>query len=370
MIDLSEIEKIFPSVVKFRRHIHENPELGLDTADTKRYVKEYSDSLGFQTREVGNGLIVESGNSPKIALRADMDALPIRENTGLPFSSKIDGRMHACGHDVHTATLMGAMTYVKEKTLPPVRFIFQPGEEIGKGAALMIEGGAMEGIQNTFGLHAWPSLGVGEYSILKGRAMAAVDEFDIKVSGTGGHGAYPHLAYDTVLESSRIIQRLLAVPARRIDPLNSAVLSIGYVNGGKARNIIPSQVEIGGTVRTFNVEDSAIIEKEVLSLEGEHVNVHYSKQLPPLINNPVYATNIDGVALNYLKNVQINPTMGGEDFSLYCKKSNASFAFLGTGKINGREVSKHSNVMDVNEEAMKYGIILHISAIVAASSKE
>lgn len=368
MIKSDELQKLYPSVVEFRRHIHENPEIGMETEETKNYVKQHAKSLNFSVKEVGNGLIVESGKSPKIALRADMDALPIKEGTGLSFSSKVEGRMHACGHDMHTAVLMGVMTHLAEKNYPPVRFIFQPGEEIGRGASSMIEGGSMEGIDHIFGLHAWPSLGVGEYSILKGKAMAAVDEFAVRVAGEGGHGAYPHLAYDTILESSRIIQYLLAIPARRIDPLNPSVLSIGYVNGGKAKNIIPAEVEIGGTVRTFRKEDSAIIEREVLKIGGQHVEVQYSRELPALINSIDFATEIDKISSMYLKNVDVNPTMGSEDFSLYCSKAKCSFAFLGTGRINGKEVSKHSSVFDVNEEAMKYGMILHISAILAASA--
>ncbi|MCL5874154.1 MAG: M20 family metallopeptidase [Candidatus Thermoplasmatota archaeon] len=367
MIDLSEVEKIYPLMVEYRRHIHENPELGMDTSETKNYVKKLATDLGFVIKEVGNGLIIDSGKSPKIALRADMDSLPIIEETGLAFSSKSKGKMHACGHDLHTSALMGAMIYCKRMSLRPVRFIFQPGEEIGQGASMMIEGGAMEGISNTFGLHSWPSLNVGEYSICKGKAMAAVDTFEIKVKGAGGHGAYPHLAYDTVLEASRIIQNLLTVPARKVDPLNSAVLSIGYVNGGKAKNIIPAEVDIGGTVRTYTREDSEIIEREVTKLKGEHVEVTYVRELPPLVNDEKFARVVDSVASKYVKQVNANPTMGGEDFAFYCSRVPSAFAFLGTGKIQGKEVSKHSSVFDINEEALKYGLLLHLSAIEAIS---
>ncbi len=363
MIDLSEVEKIYPLVVEYRRHIHENPELGMDTLETKNYVKKLANDLGYSIKEVGNGLIVDSGKSPTVALRADMDSLPIVESTGLSFSSKVKGRMHACGHDLHTSVLMGVMIYCKRMNLKPVRFIFQPGEEIGRGAAMMIDGGAMEGIAHTFGLHSWPALNVGEYSICRGKAMAAVDEFEIKVKGAGGHGGYPHLAYDTVLESSRIIQYLLTVPARRINPLESAVLSVGRINGGTANNIIPAEVTIGGTVRTYRKEDSQIIESEVNKLKGEHVEVAYHRELPPLINDEKFAKQIDAVAFEYVKPVLAQPTMGGEDFAYYCEKAPSAFAFLGTGKIRGKEVSKHSDLFDINEEALKYGMMLHLSAL-------
>jgi amidohydrolase len=367
LIELSEVEKIYPLVVEYRRHIHENPELGMETVETKNYVKKLAADLGFSVKEVGNGLIVDSGRSPRIALRADMDSLPIVEETGLPFSSRTRGRMHACGHDLHTSVLMGVMVYCKRMSMKPVRFIFQPGEEIGEGAAMMIEGGALEGVSNVFGLHVWPSLGVGEYSICKGKAMAAVDSFEIKVRGAGGHGAYPHLAYDTVLEASRIIQYLLTVPARKVDPLNSAVLSVGYVRGGTAKNIIPAEVEIGGTVRTYTREDSEIMEREVMKLRGEHVEASYERELPPLVNDEKFASSVDAVASKYLKQVSANPTMGGEDFAFYCSRIPCAFAFLGTGKIKGKEVSKHSSIFDINEEALKYGMLLHLSALESAN---
>jgi amidohydrolase len=370
LIDLSEVEKIYPLMVEYRRHIHEYPELGMETGETKNYVKKLATDLGLTVKEVGNGLLIDLGKTPKIALRADMDSLPIVEETGLAFASKKEGRMHACGHDLHTSVLMGAMIYCKRMNLKPVRFIFQPGEEIGKGASMMINGGALDGIVHTFGLHSWPSLNVGEYSICRGKAMAAVDSFEIKVKGDGGHGAYPHLAFDSVLESSRIIQYLLTVPARKIDPLNSAVVSIGYVNGGKAKNIIPAEVNIGGTVRTYTREDSEIIEKEVTKFVGEHVDVSYMRELPPLINDDDFAKLVDSIASKYLKSVSSKPTMGGEDFAYYCSNVPSAFAFLGTGKIRGKEVSKHSSIFDINEEALKYGLILQISAVLSVAESK
>lgn len=365
LIDLNLVEKVYKKSVDLRRNIHENPELGMETHETMRTVKKYADELSIPSKEIENGLIVDIGQNPSVALRADMDALPVEENTGLPFSSKIKGRMHACGHDVHTATLVGVMEYCTEAGISGVRFIFQPGEEIGKGARMMIDGGAMDGIRAIFGLHVWPALDVGEYSIIKGTAMAAVDEFKIKVKGNGGHAAYPHLVFDTILESSRIIQNLISIPARKINPLNPSVVSVGYVNGGKATNVIPASVEIGGTVRTHLKSDSIIIEKEIRKMESEHIQIDYCNELPPLINDSDLAESIDSTASSYLKMVNAQPSMGGEDFALYCEKGQCAFAFLGTGKINGLEVSKHSNIFNVNEESIKYGIMLHLSAIEA-----
>ncbi|MEM3246843.1 MAG: amidohydrolase [Thermoplasmatales archaeon] len=363
MIDLELVERIQERMVEFRRHIHSNPEIGMDTPMTRDYVQSLAQELGFPSRVIGNGLVVDSGGMPKIALRADMDSLPVEEMTGLPFASKIKGRMHACGHDMHTAVLMGAMLYAKEKGMKNVRFLFQPGEEIGKGAEMMIQGGALMGVERIFGLHAWPSLNVGEYSICRGKAMAAVDEFEIIVRGNGGHGAYPHLAFDTILEASRIAQYILTIPARKINPVESAVVSIGYIQGGRAKNVIPQEVRIGGTVRTFRIDDSRTIENEIMNLRNEHVSVEYQRELPPLVNDAGFASEIDEVASRYIKRVEAQPTMGGEDFSFYLSRVRGAFAFLGTGKVGGKEVSKHSSTFDINEESMKYGLILHISAI-------
>jgi len=363
LIDNNVIEEIYPKVIEIRRKIHQNPELGMETRETMKLVKSYAEILDFSIREIGNGIIVDSGPSPSIGLRADMDALPVEEKTGLPFSSKIKGRMHACGHDVHTSILIGVMEYCKRKKIDGIRFIFQPGEEIGQGARMMIEGGGIDGINSIFGLHVWPALDVGEYSIVKGTAMAAVDEFKIKIKGNGGHAAYPHLVFDTILESSRIIQNLISIPARKIDPLNPSVVSVGYVNGGKVTNVIPAEVEIGGTVRTHNKNDSIIIKREIEMMVSDHVEVEYKNELPPLVNNRKLSEEIDKNASKYLRNVEAKPSMGGEDFALYCDKATCAFAFLGTGKINGKEVSKHSNIFTVNEESIKFGILLHLAAL-------
>ncbi|MGC8645835.1 MAG: M20 metallopeptidase family protein [Thermoplasmata archaeon] len=367
MIDLPLVERIFERMRKFRRHIHSNPEIGMETPQTRDYVIDLARELGFRYREIGNGAVVDSGMIPTVALRADMDCLPIEEKTGLPFASKVKGRMHACGHDMHTAILMGAMIYAKERGMGNLRFIFQPGEEIGKGASMMIQGGALMGVKRIFGLHAWPSLNVGEYGICRGRAMAAVDEFEIVVKGEGGHGAYPHLAFDSILEASRLSQLILTVPARKIDPLDSAVVSIGYIHGGNAKNVIPQEVRIGGTVRTFRAEDSRIIESEITKLKGEHVDVEYKRQLPPLINNDEFSLLIDSIASRYVRKVDVSPTMGGEDFAFYCGSVQCAFAFLGTGKIGGKDVSKHSSTFDLNEEAMKYGLVMQMAAAEAGS---
>ncbi len=363
MIDQRVLQTIFNDAVEIRRIIHQNPELGMETKETMRLVKKQAEALEFRTKEIENGLVVDTDSSPIVALRADMDALPVEEKTGLPFSSRIKGRMHACGHDVHTSILIGVMKYCKNKGIDGIRFIFQPGEEIGQGAKMMINGGSMDGIDAIFGLHVWPALDVGEYSIVKGTAMAAVDEFKIKVKGNGGHAAYPHLVYDTILEASRIIQNLISIPARKIDPLNPSVVSVGYINGGKVTNVIPAEVEIGGTVRTHYKNDSIIIQREIESLKSEHVDVEYIKELPPLINDAVLSEKIDLEASKIMRRVDAKPSMGGEDFALYCEKGKCAFAFLGTGKINGKEVSKHSNVFTVNEESIKYGMMLHLSAI-------
>lgn len=359
------IKNEYTAMVNYRRQIHRYPELGMDTERTANVVAKVASDFGLEYKRIGNGIIVDLKPNPIIALRADMDALPIQEATDLPFKSEIPGRMHACGHDMHTAILLGLMPILKDMDVP-VRLIFQPGEEIGKGALFMIENGALNGIKFIFGLHAWTSLEKGEYHIIKGGAMASVDNFRIKIHGPGGHAAYPHLTFDTIAEAGRIINRVLEIPARRINPMDHAVVSIGYVRGGTANNIIPTEVEIGGTARSLKEEVSDKLKFEIESLSNENVDVEYQNELPVLVNDKEYSIAIDRELNGGVIDREVPPTMGGEDFAFYCKYARCSFAFLGTGKIRGREVSKHSSIFDINEESMIYGARLHISAVKAA----
>ncbi len=362
---IEKVNKQYPRMVELRRDIHRHPEVGMDTIRTSDLVVFEAKNFGLKYERIGNGVVVDFSDNPTIALRADMDALPINEETNLSFSSEIPNRMHACGHDMHTSILIGIMPIIKEMKLP-VRMIFQPGEEIGKGAISMINGGALEGIKFIFGLHAWTSMDVGEYHIVKGGAMAAVDNFTVKITGKGGHAAYPHLAFDTVAEASHLINYLLEIPSRKINPLDPAVVSIGYIRGGTANNVIPQVVEMGGTARSLSQNVAATIEREIKSLSNEHVQVVYEKELPVLENDIEYSHAIDKLSEGLIRNRNVPPTMGGEDFAFYCKKTRCAFAFLGTGKINGIEVSKHSSNFDINEEAMIYGGLLHIAAALAA----
>lgn len=361
------IKDQFPIMVNIRREIHRFPELGMETVKTADLVESQAKELGLLSRRFGNGVIVDIGSDPEIALRADMDALPIQEATNVPFRSQIPGRMHACGHDMHTAILLGIMPIIKKLEIP-VRLIFQPGEEIGKGALHMIKAGALQNIKFIFGLHAWTSLEPGEYHIVKGGAMAAVDNFNIRIHGTGGHAAYPHLSFDTIAEAGRLINRILEIPARRINPMDPAVVSIGYIMGGTANNVIPAEVQMGGTARSLKEEVSEKLKFEIESLSSEHVEVKYEKELPVLKNDIEYAYAIDKEIKEKVIEKQVPPTMGGEDFAYYCGHARCSFAFLGTGKINGVEVSKHSSHFDIHEESMIYGARLHLAAIFAASN--
>jgi len=362
---IENVKKQFQRMVELRRDIHKHPEIGMETVRTSEIVISEASKFGLKYKKIGNGVVLDFVDEPHIALRADMDALPINEETNLLFSSEIPNRMHACGHDMHTAILLGLIPIVKNMNLP-VRMIFQPGEEIGKGAISMIDGGALDGIKFIFGLHAWTSMDVGEYHIVKGGAMAAVDNFIIKIRGKGGHAAYPHLAYDTIAEAARLINYLLEIPSRKVNPLDPAVVSIGYIKGGYTNNVIPQIVEMGGTARSLNQNVASIIEREIKSISNEHVEVTYEKELPVLENDVEYSYSIDRIAKEFVKDRMVPPTMGGEDFAFYCKKTRCAFAFLGTGKINGIEVSKHSSNFNINEESMIYGALLHISAILAA----
>ncbi len=361
------IKEQFSRMVNLRREIHKFPELGMDTVRTADLVESQANEFDLTARRVGNGVIVDIGSEPEIALRADMDGLPIREATNVPFKSQIDGRMHACGHDMHTAILLGLMPILKKLEVP-VRLIFQPGEEVGKGALHMIKANALKNIKFIFGLHAWTSLEPGEYHIVKGGAMAAVDNFHIRIHGMGGHAAYPHLSFDTIAESGRLINKILEIPARRINPLDHAVVSIGYIRGGSANNVIPAEVEMGGTARSLKEEVSEKIKSEIESLSSENIEVEYERELPVLKNDIEYSVAIDKQINGKISNREVPPTMGGEDFAFYCKDAKCSFAFLGTGKINGIEVSKHSSLFDIHEESMIFGARLHLAAVYAATN--
>src|SRR5918994_2833894 len=250
-------------IVTLRRDIHREPELGFDTEKTAENVLDALDGLPLeiQTGVAQNGVVATlgggGGDGPTVALRADMDALPIHEATDLPFASEIDGKMHACGHDGHTSMLVGAaralcQDHLRERLSGTVKFVFQPAEEGYAGGRAMVEEGVAQDVRQIFALHLWPGLEFGAAATKAGPIMAAADAFVMTVKGSGGHGAMPHLAADAVAIAAQIVTALQTIVSREVDPVEPAVLTVGEIGAGSAFNIIPEKARLGGTVRTLN----------------------------------------------------------------------------------------------------------------------
>jgi amidohydrolase len=365
-------------VVEQRRHLHANPELSYQEFNTVKYVAEQLKSFGLSPQEgiATTGLVVEiKGKNPdkkSIALRADMDALPIHEANDVPYKSKVEGVMHACGHDVHTSSLLGTakiLSELKDEFEGTVRMLFQPGEEKNPGgASYMIRDGALKNPQPSgiIGQHVFPLLPVGKIGFREGMYMASCDEIYLKVIGKGGHGAAPDLAIDPILIASHIIIALQQVISRNASPKQPTVLTFGRIIGEGATNIIPNEVNIAGTFRAMNEEwrASALskIKKMAESLAegmGGKCEVDISKGYPYLENHPELTRRIKSAAEAYVGKenvVDIDITLGAEDFSYYSQVIPASFYRLGTNnKAKGIISYVHTPTFDIDEDALKIG---------------
>lgn len=361
-----EARSMLGDCISLRREIHAHPELSSREFRTVSLLSNFLKSRGLHPHSYDYpSLVCDTAPGPEIALRADMDALPVSEASGEPFSSLNEGVMHACGHDAHSAMLACAGV-ILSRFGKSVRLIFQPAEETGDGARKMIDSGALEGIRHIFGLHVWPALDTGTFSLSPGPVMAAHDEFLARIEGRGGHGAYPHLTEDTVLASSLFITLATSTAFRKMNPLESGVLSFCRIQGGNAANVIPSSVEISGTIRTFRDE----VRKEIMdcldsSLRAASLTtgVHTSFSLEsngPAVENDVHLSSRWSELLStFMRQTPSPPTMGSEDFALYLKKVRGAFMFLGTGNSPETRQSKHSSLFRLDENALYYGIIAH-----------
>jgi amidohydrolase len=365
-------------VIESRRYIHANPELSYQEFNTVKYVAEQLKKVGLAPREgvATTGLIVEiRGKNPdkkSIALRADMDALPIFETNNVPYKSTVPGVMHACGHDVHTSSLLGTakiLAAVKDQFEGTVRLIFQPGEEkTPGGASYMIRDGALKDPQPTgiIGQHVFPFLPVGKIGFREGMYMASCDEIYLKVIGKGGHGAAPELAVDPVLIASHIVIALQQIISRNASPKQPTVLTFGRIIGEGATNIIPDEVNIAGTFRAMNEawRESALqkIKKMAESIAegmGGKCEVDISRGYPYLQNNPELTRRIRSAAEAYVGKdnvVDIDITLAAEDFAYYSQVIPASFYRLGTrNESKGITSYVHTPTFDIDEDALKIG---------------
>jgi amidohydrolase len=360
-------------IVALRREIHREPELGFDTKKTAEKVLSALESLplDIQTGVAENGIVATlfSGEGPTVGLRADMDALPIHEETGLPFASEIEGKMHACGHDGHTSMLVGAahaLCGMRERLNGTVKFFFQPAEEGGGGGKVMVDEGVADDVDSIFALHLWPGLPFGTAATKAGPIMAASDAFEMTVRGAGGHGAFPHQTADAVAMAAQIVTALQTLVSREVDPVEPAVLTVGEIGAGSAFNIIPETARLGGTVRTLNedlrrrmperIEDLARGFAQGMRGDAE---LDYTFAYPVTMNDEAAAQAALGVIGGLFGEESslalTNPSMGGEDFAFFLEKIPGAFIWLGVGE----DVSYlHTPTFAFDEEILPHGAAL------------
>ncbi len=377
-------EHIFPYVVGVRRALHSIPEPAYKEFKTSQYVYERLDEMGLTPKKVfGTGIVADLDTGKKglnIAIRADMDALPIEEKTNLDFTSENVGFMHACGHDGHMAIVIGLallLTKIKDKLSGKIRFIFQPAEEKPPqgGAVYLVKEGVLEDIDMILGFHIIPDISLGKIAIIEGPAMASCDEFVIRITGEGGHASAPEKTVDTILVASKIVCSLNDIVSRMVSPLEPLVISCGEIKGGYAFNIIPDIVEIKGTVRTFSntLRDKLPekINKLICSIAegyGAKVDFSYVNCYPSLKNDRTVCQYLKEVANTYLGHnslVELKPLMGSEDFSVYLEKVKGAYIFFGGKKE--KSLSLHSPFYDFDETVMRYAIHFFVRAIMNAN---
>jgi amidohydrolase len=370
---------LFPEVVALRRDFHRHPELAFAEKRTAQVVSDYLARLGLkvETGVAGTGVlaVLEGGRPGKtVALRADMDALPLSEDTGLPFASENPGVMHACGHDGHTAMLLGAakvLAGLRKSLGGNVKFIFQPSEEkLPSGALALREAGALEGVDAVFGLHLWPSVAAGHIGVTYGPMMAAADYAYLTITGQAGHGSTPHLAIDPVVTAAQVILGLQTIVSRQVDPLDQAVISVGTIHGGTAPNIIPGEVEFAATVRTLTPEIRkklpALIERTARGIAqsaGAACTCRYEWGLPPVINSDTLVALVEEVGRDLLgaENVErlSRPVMGSEDFAYYLEQVPGAFFWLGAkNESRGILPLAHHPKYTFDEAALETGVTI------------
>ena len=373
---VNRVADLQPDIQAWRRDIHEHPELLYDVHRTAAFVADRLKEFGCDEVVTGIGQTgvvgvikgkrpASNGDLKVIGLRADMDALPIAEETNLPYASKTPGKMHACGHDGHTAMLLGAARYLAETRnfAGNAVVIFQPAEEGGAGAAAMIKDGLMDrfGIQQVYGMHNGPGIPVGSFAIRPGPIMAGGDGVFINIEGHGGHAARPHKCIDSVLVGAQLINALQSIVSRSVDPLESAVISICEFHAGNARNVIPQTARLTGTVRTLDSDVRKLVERRVrevvagvAQMTGAKIDLTYNRGYP-VTNNHLRETD---VAVRAARDVagdanveEMAPLMAGEDFAFMLEQRPGALIFCG----NGDSAGLHHPAYNFNDEALVFG---------------
>ena len=371
---LNRAAEMQEEVAGWRRHLHQTPELNFDVFETAAFVTEKLKAFGCDEVVTGLGktgvvgiIHGRQGEGPTIGLRADMDALPINEITGKPYASTIAGKMHACGHDGHTAMLLGAARYLAETRnfAGSVAVIFQPAEEGGGGGNEMVKDGMMDrfAITKVFGMHNMPSLLIGHFAIRPGPIMAATAEFTITVKGRGGHAAMPNGTIDPIVITSQLVTALQTITSRNADPVEALVVSVTKFHAGDAYNVIPEKAEIAGTVRTLKKEMAAMAKQRVHAIcagvaatFGAEIEVDYDANYPVTFNHPeetAFASDVAAAIAGDAKVIRaMPPVMGGEDFSYMLEARPGAFIFIG----NGESAGLHHPAYDFNDEAIPHGV--------------
>ena len=377
----SEIKDIEKNIIDWRRDFHQYPELGFDEHRTSKIIGEALKEMGLAPKmnvgKTGVTADLTFGEGPTIALRADMDALPMQEASGLDFSSKHDGVMHACGHDGHMAMLLGTakvLTQNGDRFNGTVRFIFQPAEEGAGGARYMIEDGCLDGVDEIYGIHVWNYQPVGEVGITDGPVLAAADMFEINIKGIGGHGAAPQGTVDAVIVASHLVQAIQTIVSRNTNPLESSVVTIGTINGGHNFNIIADEVTLSGTARAYTEENRNLIKTRMAEIIdgvsktfGAEISFDYEDGYPPTINHTDPVNKVLKAAQRVVGEKAGMPylSMGGEDFSYYLQKIPGCFFFVGSAPNDQKlfETPHHCSHFTMDERALLVGPSIYLNLV-------
>jgi amidohydrolase len=364
-------------LIETRRTIHMNPELGFEEVETSKLVAGYLEKFGLQVKTgmAKTGVIgLLKGEKPgkTVAIRADMDALPLEEANQVSYRSKVKGKMHACGHDAHVTILLGVarlFSSMRNQVQGNIKWIFQPAEEGGGGGRVLTEEGVLENpkVDAIFGAHLFPDLKIGRVGIHEKEGLAATDRFVIKMIGRGAHGAYPHLSKDPILAAGHLITQIHSIVSRNINPLDSAVITIGKVSGGTAFNIIPDETEILGTVRSLSQKVREELKSRMEQVTqgvaksfGVDCDFDFQYGYPALINDPEMSRLVAAACAKGIgkENVDfIRPSMGGEDFAYYLEKVPGSFFRLGCrNEAKGIVNPFHSSRFNIDEDVLPFGV--------------
>ncbi len=376
---------LYDQLVSWRRHIHKYPELSFQEEETSAFVQQVLESLevyNIKTGIAGYGIVatLSSGSGPVIGVRADMDALPIEEQTGLDYASVNKGVMHACGHDAHTAMLLGAATLLAEDYKAgliqgTIKLIFQPAEENTDdhgltGAPYMLQSGAIDDLEAAIALHMCPWRKAGELQINKGPSMANIDNFTLDIQGTGSHGGYPYQGTDPIWMASHVLQAIYGLISRKINPLDVGTISVGELHSGNTSNVIPENVQINGTIRSYTTEVRELLINELEGVAkiaeafGGTYYLDIERGEPALYNDPVITEMVKETALATYSRMPIYEApfgMGGEDFGHITEKIPAAMFFLGCG-MDDSVKHLHTSDFQINEEALPIGVALLTSS--------